>query len=212
MLFQPFVPIKVADSTIIGWCCRTAAQCSKTQGQMLLKICRRSFGGHSRNVVTLVFALKGSRQLNYKLMALYRRLILQDGRPKVVDTTLVLSFRIQQWVCPLPLLLLHQSIHSLWNDVTMQPFDGWMCKTKNGCSTNEAHINHIETSIVHSLLLFEEWYIHYWHPTLHFQVISFPSRSFIASQCLINPYPHYLRDRWRSPFTCLGLQPTSYGI
>jgi hypothetical protein len=212
MLFQSFLPTKAADSVIMGWCHRAPIRCSKKQGQLSLTVCWRSFAGHHSDVVTIVFDFKGGWGIDYKLMSPHSHWILQDVRPKVVDTTLLQSFRIRQWVHPLSLLLPHWSIHSLWNDVTMQPFECWMCKTKNGCYTDDAHINHIETSIGQSLLVFEEWYIHHRHPTLHVQVFLFPSRSFVASPCLINPYPHYLREKWCSPLTFLCIQPTCYGI
>jgi hypothetical protein len=79
----------------------------------------------------------------------------------------------------------------------MQPFDCWMCKTKNRWHSVDAHINHIETAFVHSTIVCNESYTHYRHLVLCLYALSFASRSFVTSQFLINCYLRYVSEKWR---------------
>ena len=94
-----------------------------------------------------------------------------------------------------------------WKDVTMQPIDCWMCKTQNRWHSVDAHINHIETAFVHSIIVCNESYTHDWPPVLRLYVLSFASRSFVTSQFLINCYLHYLSKKWHGPITFPRFQP-----
>jgi len=81
----------------------------------------------------------------------------------------------------------------------MQPIDCWMCKTQNRWHSVDAHINHIETAFVHSIIVCNQSYTHYRAALLHLNVLSFASRSFVTSQFLINCYLQYLSEEWRGP-------------
>jgi len=76
-----------------------------------------------------------------------------------------------------------------------------MCKTQNRWDSVDAHINHIETAFVHSIIVCNQSYIHYWPPVLRLYILSFASRSFVSSQFLINCYLRYLSEKWRGPIT-----------
>jgi len=89
----------------------------------------------------------------------------------------------------------------------MQPIDCWMCKSQNCSHSVDAHINHIETAFVHSKILCNKSYTHYWPPGLRLYVLSFASRSFVTSQFLINCYLRYLSEKWRDPITFLRFRP-----
>jgi hypothetical protein len=138
--------------------------------------------------------------------------IFHDTMPKIVKPPLTLIFRIMQQVCDLPFSLSCWPIHSLWKNVTMQPIDFWMCKTKNRAHSVDTHITHIETAFVHSIILFIQSYTHYWHSTLCLYVLSFASRSFIPSQFQINGCPCYLIKRWRDPTTFPSFPMAIYGM
>jgi len=76
-----------------------------------------------------------------------------------------------------------------------------MCKTQNRWHSVDAHINHIETAFVHSIIVCNQSYTHYWPPVLRLYVLSFASRSFVTSQFLINCYLRYLSEKGRGPIT-----------
>jgi len=83
----------------------------------------------------------------------------------------------------------------------MLPIDCWMCKTQNRSHSVGTHINHVETAFVHSIIVCNQSYTHYWPPLLHLYVLSFASRSFVTSQFLINSYLRNLSEKWRGPIT-----------
>jgi len=126
--------------------------------------------------------------------------------------SLTLNFLIWQWVCYLPFSLSRWPIHSLWKDVTMQPFDCQKCKTRNRWHSVDVHINHIETAFLHWIIVCNQSYRHYWHLILHLYVLSFASRSFVTSQFLINCFPHYLSERWCGPITFRRFRPAICGM
>jgi len=94
----------------------------------------------------------------------------------------------------------------------MQPMDCGMCKTQNHWQSVDAHINHIETAYVHSIIICNQSYTHYWPPVLRLYVLSFASRSFVTSQFLINCYLHYLSEKWRDPIIFPHFRPAIEGI
>jgi len=73
----------------------------------------------------------------------------------------------------------------------MEPFDCWMCQTKNCWYPVDTHIKHIEIAVLHLIIVWNESHTHYWHPILCSQGLSFASKTFVASQFWINLYPHY---------------------
>jgi len=79
----------------------------------------------------------------------------------------------------------------------MEPIDCWMCKTQNRWHSVNAHINHIATAFVHSILVCNQSYTYHWPPSLRLYVLLFASKSFVTSQFLINCYLHYLSEEWR---------------
>jgi len=56
MLSQPILHKMVADSLIMGECCRTALGLFNMPGQKLLMLCWGSLLGHSSDVVANIFA------------------------------------------------------------------------------------------------------------------------------------------------------------
>ena len=89
----------------------------------------------------------------------------------------------------------------------MQPIDCWMCRTQNRWHSVDAHINHIETTFVHWIIVFNQSDTHYRPPVLRLYVLSFASRRFVTSQFLINCYLRYLSDKWCGPITFLHFRP-----
>ena len=72
----------------------------------------------------------------------------------------------------------------------------------------DAHINHIETAFVHSIIVCNKSNRQLWHPLLRLYVLSFASRSFVTSQFLFNCYLRYLSEKWHGPITFLRFRPT----
>jgi len=127
--------------------------------------------------------------------------IFQDTMPKPVDAPLRLISMMWQQPSHLHFSQYCRPIHSLWKDGIMQPIDCWMCKIWNCWQAVDAHIKHIETACVHSTLLCNESYTHFWRPALCLYVLSFASRSFVTSHFLINCYLRYLSVKWRGTIT-----------
>jgi len=94
----------------------------------------------------------------------------------------------------------------------MQPIDCWMCKTQNRWHSVDAHINHIETAFVHSIIVCNQSYTQYSPPLLRLYVLSFASRSFVTTQFLINCYLRYLSEKWRGPITFPRFRPAIDGM
>jgi len=55
MLSEVLLPRKAADSSIMGWCHRTAIAFSMMQGQQSLTLYWRSFLGHGSDVVASAY-------------------------------------------------------------------------------------------------------------------------------------------------------------
>jgi len=87
-----------------------------------------------------------------------------------------------------------------------------MCKTQNRWHSVDAHINHIETAFVHSIIVCNQSYTHYWPPVLRLYVLSFASRSLVTAQFLINCYLRYLSEKWRGPITFPRFRPAIDGM
>jgi len=143
----------------------------------------------------------GSSILTYCNHTAY--LMFHDAMPKMFDAPLTLIFRMWKRESHLRFSQWCRPIHPLWKDVTMQPIDCWMCKTQNRSHSVDNHINHIETAFVHSIIVCNQSYTHYWPPVLRMYVLSFASRSFVISQFLTNCYLRYLSEKWRGPITFL---------
>jgi len=79
------LPIKAADSSIIGQCRSIAVWLSKMQAQKPLPLCRRSFSEGSSDIVTSIFAYKGGQYYDYGCMPLHSLWIIQDARPTIVN-------------------------------------------------------------------------------------------------------------------------------
>jgi len=73
-------------------------------------------------------------------MPLHSPVMIQDARPEIVDTPLMLISMIGQQACGLPFYLLRRPILLLWMDATMQPCDCRMGKTINRWHSVEAHL------------------------------------------------------------------------
>jgi len=78
-----------------------------------------------------------------------------------------------------------------------------MCKTQNRWHSVDAHINHIETALVHSIIVCNQSYTHHWPPLLPLNVLWFASRSGVTSQFLINCYLRNPSEKWCDPITFL---------
>ena len=76
----------------------------------------------------------------------------------------------------------------------------------------DTHNKHMQTIIVHSVIVRDASYSYQWLSILHFSVLSVASRSFVASQFLINHYSCNLSDRWHGHTTFLRFRPGIYGM
>jgi len=116
-------------------------------------------------------------------MPLHSPVIIQDARPEIVDAPLTFISMMLQGVCCLPFHLLRRSILLLWTNATMQPCNGWMCKTIN-C----------------------------WQPAYRFCVVSFESKIFKTFRFVSQNYTRHLHDDWRRWIAFQCLQPAIYSI
>jgi len=94
----------------------------------------------------------------------------------------------------------------------MQPVDCWMCKTQNCSHSVDAHINHIETAFVYSIIVCNKSYTHHWPPVLRSYVLSFAPRRVVTSQFLINCFLRYRSEIWRGPITFPRFRPAIDGM
>jgi len=160
------------------------------QGQKSLTLRWRSFLGQRSKVVATSFVSKDGRSCDYGLISSCSPLDFPWCNAKTrwhsIDAQLTLIFRMWQGAYSLRFSLLRRPIRSLWNDMTIPPIDCQMCKTVNRWHSVHAHFNHIETAIVHSVIVRNDSDTQYWHPILHLHVLLFASRSFITSQFLIS--------------------------
>jgi hypothetical protein len=140
------------------------------------------------------------------------QLSFEDTMQIILQAPLVLIFRMWQQGFYFSFLLQCWTIHWLWKDVTMQPCNCWMCKTKTCLLSVHTHITHIEKAFVRSLIVCNQSYPHHWHSILCFYVLSIASRSFVTFQFQIICYPCYLSERWPGPITFLRFWPAIYGI
>ena len=138
--------------------------------------------------------------------------IFHDTMLKIVDAPLTLLLRMWQQASHIPLSQYRRPIHPLWKDVTTQPIDCWMCKTRNCSHSFDAHINIIETAFVHSIIVWNKSYSHYWPPVWCVYVLSFACRSFVTCQFLINCYVHCLSEKWCGPITFPRFRPAIDGM
>jgi len=212
MLLQTLLPRMVANSSIMGQCHLRGLEFSRMHGQKSWTFLWRPFLEHRCDVVAALFAKEGGWLFDDGLMSLHNPWTFHDATPTLVVAPITLISRIRQWAGDLPFSVQRWPIHSLWMDVTMQPFDRRMCKTKNPWCSVYAHIDHIETEFGHWITVSNEWYNHYWHPVLRFQVLSFACRSLVSSQFQINLYRRYLSGRWTGPITFLRFRPAIYGM
>jgi hypothetical protein len=97
-------------------------------------------------------------------------------------------------------------------NVTMQPFDSGVCKSKCCWQYVDTLIHYIVTRFGHPIIVCNESYIHYWHPILHFWVLSFASSSFLTFQSLSDLHPRYLSETWCGLITILHFRQTIYSI
>jgi len=99
-----------------------------------------SFLGCGSDNATSYFAYTASQYIDHGLMSFPSPWIVQDWRPKIVDASLTLILRMGQPACRLPFNLLGRPMISLWEDVTVQAFDCWSCKTKNCWCSVDTHL------------------------------------------------------------------------
>jgi len=97
---------------------------------------------------------------------------IHDEMPRIVEAPWMLIFRMWQQAWHLPFSLYSRQIHSRRKNVTLRPFDCWMCKTKNRWRSVDTHTNYIKTASVHSIKVCNESYKHYWHRILCLYVLS----------------------------------------
>jgi len=128
-----------------------------------------------------------------------------------IDIPLMLIFRMWQQVYHLPFLCLRQPIHSPWNDLTIPPIDHRICKTVNCWQSVDPNFDHMETAFEHLITVRNDSYTRYCHSILYLYVLSFVSRRFITSPCLVRSYPCYLCDWQCVPITFLRFQRAIYG-
>ena len=83
----------------------------------------------------------------------------------------------------------------------MPPIDFQICKTENRWHSVDADINHIETALVNSIIVYNESYTHFWEPIARLYVSSFASRSYVVSQIVIDCYPLFFSKWRRGPIT-----------
>jgi hypothetical protein len=91
--------------------------------------------------------------------------------------------------------------------MTMQPIDCQMCNTWNRWHAVGSHINHIETTFVHSIIVCNKSNTLFWHPLWRLYALSFASSSFVTSQFLINYNVCYLSEKWNGPITLQRFRP-----
>jgi hypothetical protein len=90
------LPIKVANIVILGVCYCTALELSKMQDQKALTLHSGSvLRGGSNNVAALC-VYKGGQYSHYSLTLAHRPVIIQDARPEIRDTPLMLISMIRQ--------------------------------------------------------------------------------------------------------------------
>jgi len=74
-----FLPLKAADSTIMGQSCRIAVWLSKMQAEKSLTLHWRSLLGGSSDNFTGIVAYKGGQYYDYGCMPLHSSWIVQDA-------------------------------------------------------------------------------------------------------------------------------------
>jgi hypothetical protein len=134
-------------------------------------------------------------------------LIVECVQLKIVCAPLTLIFRMGKWPCHYHFWLQRRPLPLLQRDMTTQPFDCQMCKTKNGWCSVHNHIEHSETAFVHSSIGCKESYTRDWHSILRFYLLLFATWRFVASAFLINLYARYVSEGWCGPITFLRFQP-----
>jgi len=129
---------------------------SVMQCQKPLPLSWRSCLGGISDIVCRIFPYKGRQYYDYS-MPLHSPVIMQDIRPEIVYSLLMLIAMMGQGACDLPFYLLGRPIFLLWIDATMQPGDCWMSMTiYRGCSVDAhlwAHLWDILTVIMCSIIV-----------------------------------------------------------
>jgi len=138
--FIEFLPTKVGDGIIMDYHHSIGLKISKMQDKSWLTLCWFSFSWDSSGINSSIFAHKGLKYFHYGLMLLHSPVIIEDGRPYIVDALLMLISMMRQGACRLPFYLLCWPILPLWMDATMQPCDSWKGKTMNHCCSIDAHL------------------------------------------------------------------------
>jgi len=100
-LTQTILPIKAANTSIMGQCHSTALGLCKMQHTKSLTLCWRSLSDRCCDHVTIALALNGWQFVDYAHMPQQSPPNIHDATPKSVDTLLTLS-----WHCVDALLML----------------------------------------------------------------------------------------------------------
>jgi len=132
----------------------------------------RLFLSVSNDVITCIVSYKHCQYFNY--VSQWRSLffLMRLTRPKIIEAPLMHISKMGQPACRLPFYLEKHTTQSLWNDVTMQPFDWWKCMTENHWRSVDTHVNDMLTVIVCSTIVFKNVYNHYCQPIKHWNVKS----------------------------------------
>jgi len=124
------------------------------QYQKLTTLCWRTFAGCGREHITIVFAWEGSQYLIYIYFQPIATLVTQDGKPKIVDGLLILSFSRGQWPCCCLFCLQRLPIQRLYITATKSHFHYHTFKTNNCWHFIDTHFNVL--SLYNLLLLIIE--------------------------------------------------------
>jgi len=167
-MWRSLLPKKAANTSVMRNSNHIMFQLLHFQHPKSLMLHCQSFLWGGSNTFTSFFANKGSQYIEYGLMLFHGLWIAQDKRPKLIHTPLTFIFGIRQQVCCFPFYLSQRQIRWLWKVVTMQPFDSQSCKTKNCWCPFDAHLKHILTVIVCSIIGYKNLYSLYWQPKYRF--------------------------------------------
>jgi len=89
------------------------------------------------------FSLKGGQGFNYGFMWSHHCLMIQNARPEIVDTQLMLNFWTLQRCCRNHFCLERWPIVWLWVIVTAQPLNFPRCDAKSHWRADDAHFEDI---------------------------------------------------------------------
>ena len=110
------------------------------QGQKSLTLCWRSFSRSGSVPVTVSLAFKGSQHYAYAEQWINDFSITWFARQKIIDTPLMLIFRMGQWPSHFLLYIKLQPIPHLWLSASNHHLDYPWCKSTNHWHAVDYHV------------------------------------------------------------------------